>query len=87
MSFHDLLFVSGTFHDELFTVAGTATVLGTEWLTQILRDLEKQEINDLTEELTDLEKQDVSKSWIDYEWIEPGLADYTPLDEVLIGLE
>jgi hypothetical protein len=36
---------------------------------------------------TELEKHSVSTNWIDYEWIEAGLADSTPLDEVLARLE
>lgn len=34
-----------------------------------------------------LEKKNVSTNWIDYEWIEAGLADNTPLDDVLARLQ
>ena len=34
-----------------------------------------------------LEKKNVSVNWIDYEWIEAGLADHTPLDDVLARLQ
>ncbi len=37
--------------------------------------------------IAELEKHSVTTAWIDYEWIEPGWADWTPLDEVLARLE
>jgi len=40
-----------------------------------------------SEVLAQLEKKNVSTNWIDYEWIEAGLADHTPLDEVLARLQ
>lgn len=39
------------------------------------------------EAISELEKDSVSTVYIDYWWIEPGLADRTPLDEVIEELE
>ncbi len=39
------------------------------------------------EVIAGLEKKNVSVNWIDYEWIEAGLADHTVADEVLARLE